>query len=218
MSYQKIQLLAGIEYQLSMAGRLLLIDSTGDAPGVDVSIVVNGTPSKPMLNREAGFRYEGAFEGVILTAPIETEITLFVSFENIAVSANKFEISNPAGRPVPVTFSQQIVPLGSVTIDNPNAGAVPVKSQALTTIVHAVPVAVGIAITPVISDATLRRLSIRNGSETAIIAIGGAGLTLNNAVFVLEPGDIFTDEDAAGAAWFAIADVAGGVVKIQGIK
>ena len=68
------------------------------------------------------------------------------------------------------------------------------------------------------ADATLRRLRVRNGHATARVAIGGAGVTMENAAVVIEPGDIWIEDDAAGAAWFVVSDTAATAVQLQGLK
>lgn len=126
--------------------------------------------------------------------------------------------TNPAN-PLDVLFAGTVEPvLGVVTVDNTNAEAVPVQQQALTVIDDKAPVTVGVAATALVSDATLKRLRIRNSHATAIIAIGGAGVTLANGAVQLEPGDMFVEEDAAGAAWYAISDTADTIVQVQGLK
>lgn len=47
------------------------------------------------------------------------------------------------------------------------------------------------------------------------IAIGGPGVTYATAVIVLAAGDVWQEETAPGAAWVAISDAAGGVLKVQ---
>lgn len=52
-------------------------------------------------------------------------------------------------------------------------------------------------------------------SGTTNIAIGGPGLTYAGAVIVLAAGEVWQEETAPGAAWVAIGDAAGGVLKVQ---
>jgi hypothetical protein len=42
-----------------------------------------------------------------------------------------------------------------------------------------------------------------------------AGVTYATAVIVLAAGDVWREETAPGAAWVAISDAAGGVLKVQ---
>ena len=150
-------------------------------------------------------------------------------------------VMTPTGEPLEVSFAGTVNPvLGVVTVDNTdaeaipvkqqigevfevlvtnvNASAVPVQQQALSTIDDKAPVTIGTTAAALVSDATLKRLRIRNSHATAVIAIGGAGVTLANGAVQLQPGDTFLEEDAAGAAWYAISDTAGTVVQVQGLK
>jgi len=106
---------------------------------------------------------------------------------------------------------------GQVT--NNNAGAVPVQKQALSTITDEAIVTINNgAAQALISDATQRILRIRNGHATAMLYIGSSGVTAANAAIVLAPGDLWIEEEAAGAAWYATSDTAGCNVQIQGVK
>ena len=164
----------------------------------------------------------------------------------IPVSLASIRVNNTAEQPIPVLFGGTVAPvLGVVTVDNTNAEAIPVLqkpgevfethisnaslavtiAQALNvkdvpcaTIVNIAPVNAGLAAVALVADATLRRLRVRNGHATAMIAIGGAGVTLANAAIVLEPGDIWNETDAAGAAWFVVSDTAATPVQMQGLK
>jgi hypothetical protein len=99
------------------------------------------------------------------------------------------------------------------------AQAIPVKKQALGTIVNINPVNINTgAAQALVSDATLRMLRIRNGHATATLYLGGLGVTTANAVLVLGPGDLWTEEEAAGAAWYATSDTAATNVQMQGLK
>lgn len=122
----------------------------------------------------------------------------------MAVSLTETKINNSDAQAVPVV---------------PKAGAVfGVKDVQCGAIVNIAPVSAGLAAVALVADATLRRLRVRNGHATATIAIGGAGITLANAAIVLEPGDIWNETDAAGAAWFVVSDTAATPVQMQGLK
>lgn len=218
MSFYKIPLLAGIPHRLDAPGLILLVDDIGTAASIDVSLLKNGTPQY-MPNRKPGFRYGGAFDGVILTSAIDADVSIFISSTDVQMVPDDVRIRSNAGDPVFVSFSQQIVPLGSVTVNNTNAQAVPVRPQTLATLVDypAKVVNTGEAVS-LVSDAALRRLVVTNASVSAWVAIGGAGVTMANAAIVLMPGDIWTEDDAAGAAWYAISDENAAEVRIMGVK
>jgi hypothetical protein len=219
MSYQKIPLLAGVPHLLDIAGKLLLIDSPGDAGVVDIALVNKGTPGAYMTERQAGFRHIAPFDGVVLRSPVATIVTLFLSFEDVNLGTNRIEITNPGARPVPVTFSQQIVPLGSVTVNNPNDQAAIVQQQALSVIAdHTAAVINAGPAQLLINDPTFKRLRIRNASSMAVVSLGGAAMTAANAAIILLPGDSWIEDDAAGAAWYAVSDTAGTDVRVMGLK
>jgi len=74
---------------------------------------------------------------------------------------------------------------------------------------------VGAAETPLVA-ARADRVAFRVlNSGATNIAIGGPGLTYAGAVLVLAAGDIWQEETAPGAAWVALGDAAGGVLKVQ---
>lgn len=101
----------------------------------------------------------------------------------------------------------------------PNSQALPVKKQALATITNFTPVTINTgAAQALVSDATQQILRIRNGHATATLYIGATGVTTVNAAIVLAPGDLWIEEEAAGAAWYATSDTAGCNVQIQGLK
>lgn len=261
MSYYQIPLKAGIPYRFDCAGRLILIDSTGAASGVDVTLVKNGTPGVTMPDRKTAFRYVADYEGVIVQTAVDATVGLFLTFNDVQLGwADGAAVSVPGGVLVTNTGAERVpvdvggavievtatnvginntdaeavpvVPkIGAVFtahIDNLDADAVPVqqkagtvfttKNEQLATITDFAPVAIGIAAAALVSDATQKRLRIRNSHATAVIGIGGAGVTMANAAIQLQPGDIWMEEDAAGAAWYAISDTAATTVQLQGIK
>lgn len=236
MAYYTLRLQAGVPYTHSVAGKLILLDSTGDADGIDIATIRNGTPQTTMPMRKAAFRLVEAYDGVMLTSPVATSVGIFLSFEDVQLGvADGAAVKVPDGvainntEPIPVLFGGTVTPvLGVVTVDNTSGEAIPIAQVAGTTftteakpmgsLVNPAPVVVGLAATALIADATLKRLRIRNGHATAIVALGGAGVTLANAAIQLLPGDIWLEKDAAGAAWFAVSDTAGTPVQVNGVK
>lgn len=100
-----------------------------------------------------------------------------------------------------------------------NATAMPVQKQALSTLTAFAPVSINTgAAQALVSDPTQRMLRFRNGHATAKLYLGGLGVTIANAVIVLGPGDMWIEDEAAGAAWYAISDTAATPVQIQGVK
>lgn len=229
MSLQKISLKAGVPFRRDIIGKLLLIDSCGDAGAVDVQMLVNGSPEVVMPNRLEGFRRVAAYDGVILTAAVDTIVRVFLSMEDVQLGVNKLEITNDdvsalpvrnvPGQPLAVNFAGVVNPvLGVVTVDNTDAEAIPIvqkanhifKVDALTyqaqAVVNVAPVAVSAVASVFLAYlATRRGFRIRNTGENAI-AIGGAGLTFANAAVLIQPGETWNENEAPAAAWSCICD------------
>lgn len=235
---------------LATTGRVFLVDFVTPGVGVDVNLLVNGSPLYVMPNRKAAFKCIVPFDGVQLLSQVDATIVFFVSMEDVQIGLadgagvnipNGVQVVNTVANPVPVAFSGTVAPvLGStkvtntdaeavpvvqkggasfeVQVKNNNAAAVPVQMQQLSTIVNIAPVTVGTGNTALSSDGTLKRLRIKNTHATAKVAIGGTGVTLADAAIVLEPGDVYFDDVAAGAAWFASSDTAGAILTLQGLK
>lgn len=229
MSYQNIPLLAGVPCRLDIAGKLLLVDSVGVAGAVDVAMVRGGTPSATMPARMPGFRLAGDFDGVMLTAAVDTVVGLFLSFDDVNLGTNRLQISNPAADPVNVLFAGTVAPvLGNVKVSNVDAEAVPVvqkigaaftvkpdaaaefkvrgyQAQAVSNVA---PAAVAAAAAVFLAaDPARRGFRVKNNGANAV-AIGGAGLTFGNAAVLVQPGETWNENEAAGAEWSAICDAA----------
>lgn len=120
------------------------------------------------------------------------------------------------------------VSLTETKINNSDAQAVPVvqkvgavfsvKEVPCAVITNFAPVTAGLAAVALVADATQRRLRIRNAHGSALVAIGGLGVTMASGAVVLAPGDIWTEDAAAGAAWYVVSDTAGAPVQVQGLK
>lgn len=239
MSYKKIPLLAGVPLTLDIPGMLLLIDSTGVAGGVDVQLVRNGTPGTTMPDRKAAFRHVGAFDAVTFTAAVDTTVAAFLSNDDVQLGLNDgssvkvpdgLKITNEAGEPIPVLFGGTVAPVfGSATVTNDDAAAIPVKqkvgavftvqTEKLTVLADHTPGVINTgAAQLLISDATFKRLRVKNASAVARVAIGGVAVTMANAAIILEPGDMWTEDDAPGAAWYATSDTAAADVRVLGVK
>lgn len=238
MSYQSIPLLAGVPHRLDIAGRLILIDSVSASDGVSIEILLAGSSKTTTVpRRKAGFRLVQAYDGVILTSAVDATVGIFLSNDDVQLGvADGAAVSMPGGvnitnpEPIPVLFDGTVTPvLGVVTVDNTSGEAIPiaqvagatftVQAEKLANIVDhgAVVINTGAA-QLLISDATYKRLRVRNASAAARVAIGGAAVTLANAAIILEPGDMWTEDDAASAAWYAVSDIAGADVRVMGVK
>lgn len=227
MSYYSIPLKAGQPFKQNTAGSLILIDSLGGAAGVDIMLTQkNGSDGMRMPSRGTAFRLVEPYDAVTFTSAVDTTIGVFLSnadvqlgFVNggtVAVPGGVVVTNDPA-HPVNVTFAQQIVPLGSVTVNNTPAQAVPVtlhgsddaanvptipyQAQAVN---DPAPVAIAAAVTAIAGASAARRgLRMKNAGANPV-AIGGAGVTFSNAAVVLQPGETWNENEAPGAAWYGI--------------
>ena len=228
MSYYSIPLQAGVPFKQNTSGALLLIDSTGAADGVDVTLTKkNGSDGVKMPGRKTAFRLVEDYDGVTFTSPVDTVLGVFLSTADVQlgfVSGGSVKvpdgvaITNDVAHAVPVNFTGTVAPVVG-TLTNDDAHAVPVRNQALSTIVHEPVVTINTgAAQALVSDATLKRLYIKNSDPAANVAIGAAGVTIANAAIILAPGDVWKEDDAAGAAWYATSDTNGASVRVMGMK
>lgn len=69
--------------------------------------------------------------------------------------------------------------------------------------------------TPLLSaDAKRKGFRVLN-TGASVIYLGGGGVSLENGCLKLNPGDLWVESEAPGAAWFAVADGGAGTVKVQ---
>lgn len=226
MSYQKINMEAGVPYRVGIAGKMILIDDIGLSNGVDVRVLRQGTPDTVIPKRKAAFRMITPYDDVLLTTNVNTTIGVFLSeFEVELGYVDRAAVTIPDGVRVNSTEADPVytrlsapINIGDVRVNNTNAQAIPVQKQALSVIVDGAVVPIGSVRAALVSDATLKILRIRNGDVNGTLYLGGAGVTALNAAVVLAPGDMWEEQSAAGAAWFAVSDGPTISVKIQGIK
>jgi hypothetical protein len=205
----KITITGSIFYiKSSSAGEVLTVEFVnGSAQGAKVQGVGKGFKASPASR----------FDGVRITASVETQVEFIISDGEIEFAFNTDEIiiGNDDSKALPVR-----VPPGEslqVRFDNDiNIGVVQVENN-LVVIVDAVAVPVGTVATSVSNDPTLKKIRMRNMSEDATIAIGGAGVALGSPI-LLAPGEMYFEDDAAGAHLYAIADGVGALLVIQGLK
>lgn len=215
MSYQSIPLLAGRPHRLDIAGRLILVDTVGDSDGVDIEILLTGSSkTTTMPRRKAGFRLVQPYDGVILTSAVDVRVGIFLSDNDVQLGTvdgaavtipGGVRVNSTPGDPVFIALDRDIQ-IGTVKVEND-----------LTTIVDLPAIAVGTVATSISNDPTLKKIRIRNMSDDATIAIGGASVALGSPI-LLAPGETYFEDDAAGAHLYAIADGVGALLVIQGLK
>jgi len=248
--YHQFRLKAGVELQAAIAGRYILVDSTGAADGVTITPMKGGQAIRELPDRQKAFKCQVDFDTIVLRAPVDCTVGLFLSTTDVSLGftdtamlkvSGEVRVTNDADNPVAVDLganavvkivndpnSRVPVDMGGATvnvnatnvgINNTDAEAIPVRAQALSALVHrpARLVNTGDA-QALVSDATYRKLRILNASPGAVVALGGADVTLENAAIVLAPGESWLEDDAAGAAWYATSDVDGADVRVMGVK
>jgi hypothetical protein len=230
MAYYRIPLQANKAYRLDVPGTIILVDGIDGAAGVDITPILNGTPQRTMPSRKTAFKYRTPYDAVELQAAADCTVAIFLTTNDVSLGfadgaqvnvAGGVSILNAADERVPVDLAGGVVNVTAtnVGISNTNANPVPVRSQTLNTLVDHLPAVINTgAAQLLINDATLQRLRIRNAHATALLALGGPAVTLANAAIVLQPGDSWLEDDAAGAAWYATSDTNGTDVRVMGVK
>lgn len=218
MSLYQFRLKAGVPLQAQIVGKLILVDSTGEAETVDIIPMRGGQEGRPLTGRQKAFKCWTDYDAIVLRAEVDCTVALFLSSTDVSLGfadgalvnvRGSVSIENDPVNPIPVTMQG-----GVVEVTATNVGI----NNNLTTITDFAPVVVGTEATALISDPTQKRLRIRNADTSAVVAIGGAGVTLEKAAVQLLPGDVWNEEDAPGATWYAISDTVGAKVQIQGVK
>lgn len=225
---------AGQPMKLTIGGKLLYIQRSQAGAVLDVTFH-NGFGTQTVNGVGKGFKAGpvGGFDTITIATAADGVVEFIVTDGDVNAQFDDAStiIGNDDGQAIPVRLKagerlpvdlaggNVSVTATNVGISNTNANAVPVKSQALGTIVDHDPAIIGTgAAQLLINDATFRRLRVRNAHASAVVALGGAAVTLANAAIVLQPGDIWAEDDAAGAAWYAVSDTPGADVRVVGIK
>jgi hypothetical protein len=221
---------AGVELQASVPGKLIVVDNVTAATGVDITPMLNNATGRTMPGRKKGFKCWTDYDAIILKAATDCTVSLFLSTTDVSLGftdgssvnvAGSVAITNDGTSRVPVDLANGTVNVNAVNvgINNTDANPVPVRLQAMKTLVALAPKVYGPgAAAGLVNDATLLRLRVRNNSVAGLLAIGGADVTLANAAIILKPGEMWVEEDAAGAAWYACTDTAGTEARIMGVK
>lgn len=242
MGYYRIPLAANETQTIDVPGTLILVDSIEGAAGVDITPIRNGTPQRTMPGRKIAFKYRVAYDAVQLRAPANCTVSIFLTTDDVSLGFADGAQVNVLGTVAVANSPDQRVPVdlagGTVTVSASNVGInntpenpVPVavknddtnplvvRQQPLATLVDHVAATINAgAAQLLVSDPTFKRLRVRNASAAAIIAIGGTSVSIANAAILLQPGDMWCEDDAAGAAWYAVSDVGGADVRVMGVK
>lgn len=225
-------ILPGVGLSQRLGGRMFYIQRCSAGPVLTIDLY-RGGDVQTVENVGKGFKAEpvGGFDAFRIRTTAESVVDFVIADGNVQVQFDEettvgntdgqaIPIRTPVGEPLEVLFAGVVSPvLGVVTVDNSNAEAIPVQSQALAIIVDHVAAVINVgAAQLLVSDATYKRLRVKNAHATARVAIGGVAVTLANAAIILEPGDLWIENDAAGAAWYATSDTAAADVRVMGLK
>ncbi len=173
MAYKKINLEAGVEMRVDIAGKLILVDSVSTGQGVDIAPLLNGTATVYIPGRQPGFRSVGEFDGVLLKSALACTVGIFLSMNdvqlggtaggNVAVPAG-VSVTNDLAHSIPVTLtsSSNITPipvaLTSIRVNNVVGDPVPVALSSIkvnNTLAEPVPVTFTNPVEPIVGVVTI---------------------------------------------------------------
>jgi hypothetical protein len=139
-------------------------------------------------------------QAVPVRLPAGQRLLVDVAGGNVQVTATAVGINNGADNPIPM-----VQPAGKSFVMEPKADAeFKMRAYLAATVADADPVQVTEARTKVI-DASVRRRGLRlRNTGVNPVAMGGATVTLANAVVVIQPGETWNENEAPGAAWYCI--------------
>ena len=218
---------AGIPTLVGVRGNTFLIQSTDQGNNLEVDFMQRGAFAYRVMTAGAGFkaRPQHGFDGLTITAPVDTNVQFIVTDGDIdlQITSTQVVVGNANSAPVPVKLMASAdtdripVDVGGATI---NVTATNVGILQAAAITENAPVAAPaftggspnqVALLAV--SAGRRRVAFRNAG-TGLAYIGGAGVTPTNAVIVLNPGDVWNDNDGAPAAWYGTSDT-GTTINVQ---
>jgi hypothetical protein len=228
------QLAAGVPLQLAVGGRVLYVQRSEAGQVLNIDFI-QGAGKQSVARVGKGFKAAplGGFDSIRLTASAAGTVDFVVTDGEVNAQFDDANtvIGNDDSQPVPVRLpeGQRLavdIGGGNVEVTATNVGILsaddnPVKVQraALSELVDHAPATIAAGAAQLLVDEpTFKRLIIRNASASAVVALGGSAVTIANAAIRLGPGDTFIEDDAAGAAWYAVADVNGADVRVLGVK
>ena len=217
-SYQE-RVTPGTPSNIPAAGSIFYVKSSSAGEVLTVQFTNGQAQSQPIVGVGKGFKVipVSRFDGVRISTSTESVVEFIVADGdvNFAFNTDEIIIGNDDSKPLPVrTVAGQ--PLRVIFDEAINLATVRVEND-LRTIIDAAPVAVGVVATSISNDPTLKKIRFRNSSNMAFICIGGAGVGLGSPI-ILQPGEVYFEDDAAGAHIYAIASGEGAILQIQGLK
>jgi hypothetical protein len=141
----------------------------------------------------------------------QTDVWYVQAYDSASTITGNFNIGSG-------DFKDSATSTNQVTVVNNSSQPVTTAPVAAVSITNIAPSTIGTAAISVVNDAAYKRVIFRNAGVTGSIAIGGVGITFAGAAVVLEPGDIWVEDNAANLQWYAIASQAGCTLNMQGVK
>lgn len=211
MADYSLQLSAGIPATLQAGGSYVLIEDTGAAASLGVTLKAGTQQLEKVNAAKRGHKFRvmsGSFDAVELTSTVDALVKLIVSNGIVDIdlfSGSVVQVEN-GGAPLNVSNDR-----GSVA--NPmNVTAVTVADSPATAVNDNAGIAVGgaAAVLLVAANASRREVRIAN-TGTDPMAIGGAGITWAHRTVVVQPGDatgldVWIEGRFANLAVYAITD------------
>jgi hypothetical protein len=213
-SLYRYSIKAGVPTFATVAGKLVLVDNIDGADSINITLVRNAASGNTMTGRKKAFKCWADYDSVILEAAQDCIVDIWLSNSDVSLGFADGALVNVAGGVSILNDPDSRIPV------NVDGGVINVTASVETfeQLLHPPKVAVGTAAAVVVSDNnTLKRLRFRNVSQVANIALGGPAVDIDSPL-ILAPGDSYTEEDAAGAKWYAIADAANAQLSTFGMK
>lgn len=233
--YYSFRLKANQPTQAPVRGRVILLDDTGVADGIDITPIINGAEGRTMPSRKKAFKCTTDYDGVVLQASVDTTVSIFLSANDVSLGfadgalvnvLGEVTVGNDPGQRVPVDIGGGNVQVTAtaVGINNTEANPVPmvqpagqsfmvdqkagaefkIRGYLAGAVADIAPVAVTEARPRVVDQSPTRRgLRLRN-SGLYPVGMGGQNVTMANAVVLIQPGEVWNENEAPGAAWYCV--------------
>lgn len=197
MNTYQIVLLANVPVVLNVAGQYFRILSNPAGATVDVELLRNGATKSKSVGMVAGYwdKPDRGFDQGGQTSD--------------AFAFDAVKLTSATGQTVQVAIGT-----GDAGLDIVN-GAINATAILATVVTDDAPVNVGVAATALLASSAGRRRAIFYNAGTAIVYLGGAGVTVANGAIQIAPGQAWIETDAPGAAWYGISGSAAQPVRIQ---
>jgi hypothetical protein len=217
----------------NQGGGMLIVETISGGTPINITWLRDGVHVGTVVAMTAGRRMRpgGRFSGYEIAGGAGETITLLVGpaeadagdMAQVAAAvnvANEIEVKNDAGNPLPVKPTQEQAGVGvgaaadAEATGNGSAVAVLKRmrtqgGQAATVddATNAALIAVddtGIQVAA--ADATRVELRVRNAGANAFSMNGAAGKSFDNSAVIVQPGELWIERAAPGAAWYATCD------------